>query len=166
MEAKSRIKNLTTRYFFIYKYGILGVIILLFLFEIIYIITRWNEIKIVGDWVILTISPLVFIINWIRLRNKVFRLEYDDDFLYVFQKAQDIVIPLENIKEVYISEKGGGWEIDFYNPETFGKKLHFQPSLFYPIGFRKAEERIHEFQRNIKKSKQKLPEIQKNALHS
>lgn len=166
MEAKSRIRNLTTRYFLIYKYGILGVIVLLFLFAMIYIITRWNEIRIAGYWVILAISPLVFILNWIRLRNKVFRLEYDDDFLYVFQEAQDIVIPLENIRDVYISEKGGMWEINLYNPETFGKKLHFTPSLLYPIGFRKAEERIHAFQRSIKKAKQKLPDIQKNALHS
>ena len=166
MGPKSKTKYLSTRYIFIQKYGILGVIIVLFLFAIIYIITRWNEIQIAGYWVLLAISPLVFILNWIRFRNKFFRLEYDDDFLYVFQEAQDIVIPLENIKEVYLSDKGGGWEIDFHNPETFGKKLHFTPSLFYPIGFRKCEERIHEFQRSMKKAKQKLPDVQRNTLHS
>jgi hypothetical protein len=43
-----------------------------------------------------------FIYLWIRINRNVHQVEFDDEFLYVIQKGQDILIPLENIKEVEI----------------------------------------------------------------
>ena len=162
MEAKSRIKNLTTRFFFLYKYGVLvlaGGVILLFIWA--GITKSRNIIE-----AILPLHWIWLIYLWIVVNQKVYRVEFDDDHLYVIKKGQDTLIPLENIKDVEIVSMGGVYRVDLYSPEDFGAKLYFKPSLLYPFNFKKKDALVNVLRSNIERAKQKPPSFQKNALHS
>ena len=104
--------------------------------------------------------------GWVRINRNVHRVEFDDDFLYVIQKGQDIIIPLENIKDVDIKTLGGVYEVELFQAEQLGKKFYFKPSLFYPFNFKKKDELVNVLRRNINRAYQKKQVWQPNALHS
>jgi hypothetical protein len=100
------------------------------------------------------------------MNNKLYHVEFDDEFLYVLGKKVDLVVPLENIKDVNLKTLIGHYEIIFYNPEQFGIKIYFKPSLLYPFNSKKKDELVNVLWQNINRAKMKQPHFQKNALHS
>jgi hypothetical protein len=104
--------------------------------------------------------------GWVRINRNVHRVEFDDEFLYVLQKGQDILIPLENIKEVEIISLGGVYEVELFNPEQLGKKFYFKPWLLYPFNFKKKDALVDILRSNINKALRKKQHFQANALHS
>lgn len=161
-----RINSLSTRYLGFYKNSILVLLIGLAGFLIFNSISSF---LITGRYFnsITTIGYALFLIyGWIRINRNVHRVEFDDEFLYVLQKGQDILIPLENIKEVEIKSLGGVYEVELFNPEQLGKKFYFKPSLLYPFNFKKKDALVDILRSNINKALRKKQHFQANALHS
>jgi len=164
--ANKRIKSLSTRYLGFYKNGVLVLLIsvgCIFLYGTIQVIIEgghyFNAIFTTGYW-------SFFIYGWIRINRNVHQVEFDDEFLYVIQKGQDILIPLENIKEVDIKSLGGVYEVELFNAEQLGKKFYFKPSLLYPFNFKKKDTLVNVLRSNINKALTKKQHFQANALHS
>ncbi|MBL7876076.1 MAG: hypothetical protein JNL53_10450, partial [Cyclobacteriaceae bacterium] len=135
-----RIKSLSTRYLGFYKMSVLAILTGVVCFIVIANIQ--NSIEAgrfqINNWFI-TGYFLFFVYLWIRMNRNVHRVEFDDEFLYVIQKGQDILIPLENVKEVDIKTLGGVYEVELYQAEQLGKKFYFKPSLLYPFNFKKKD---------------------------
>jgi len=161
-----RIKSLSTRYLGFYKNSVL-VILIGFVGFFIFMQAKSNlELGFrIFDWYI-TGYMSFFIYLWIRMNRNVHQVEFDNEFLYVIQKGQDILIPLENIKEVDIKTLGGVYEVELFQPEQLGKKFYFKPSLLYPFNFKKKDELVNVLRGNINRAYQKKQEFQRNALHS
>jgi hypothetical protein len=159
-----RIKNLSTRYLQFYKYGI-GAIIITLTTSIVYFETT----KASNPWLRFVFSMSwygYFAYLWWRINLKVYHVEFDDEYLYVQQKNQDVLIPLENIKDVNLISLGGVYKVDLYSPETFGDKFYFKPSLLYPFNHKKKEAVVDVLWANIEKAKKRKQVLQRNALMS
>ncbi len=164
--ANKRIKSLSTRYLAFYKNGVLFILIgvgCFLLYGAIRITFEdgnyFSALFTTGYW-------SFFIYGWIRINRNVHQVEFDDEFLYVIQKGQDILIPLENIKEVDIKSLGGVYEVELFNAEQLGKKFYFKPSLLYPFNFKKKDTLVNVLRSNINKALTKKQHFQANALHS
>jgi len=161
-----RIKSLSTRYLGFYKNSVLILLIgvvCFFLFGTIRLVIvdghYLNSLFTTAYW-------SFFIYGWIRINRNVHQVEFDKDFLYVIQKGQDILIPLENIKEVDIKSLGGVYEVELFNAEQLGKKFYFKPSLLYPFNFKKKDALVNVLRSNINKALRKKQHLPTNALHS
>ena len=156
---KSRITNLSTRFLWVYKEGVLAALIGVLLWFIIRSFYRPSD--------LLLIAPYTYLIySYIRINRKVFHVEFDDEFLYLIRKESDVLIPLQNIKDVTLKTMGGLYEIQLYHPEAVGDKIFYKPSLLYPFNF-KSKDRIADILRDKIEAAKKRPDvIQKNALMS
>ncbi|MCE2936677.1 MAG: hypothetical protein ACK5V5_02000 [Cyclobacteriaceae bacterium] len=107
-----------------------------------------------------------FLYLWYRVNRSVYHVEFDDEFLYVKLKASDLIIPLENIKDVNLVSLGGVYRVDLYCKELIGDKFYFKPSLLYPLNHKKKEAVVDILWKNINQAKQKRTFVPRNALHS
>jgi len=162
-----RIKSLSTRYLGFYKNSVLVILVGVVGFIVCAnIMTSIQSGRLqLNNW-FTTGYFLFFVYLWIRMNRNVHRVEFDDEFLYVIQKGQDILIPLENIKEVDIKTLGGVYEVELFQAEQVGKKFYFKPSLLYPFNFKMKDELVNVLRRNINRAYLKKQEVQRNALHS
>ena len=158
-----RIKNLSTRFLTLYKYGtaifILGIVAALVGSEFLATERQGHLIS-----VLLTYGYFLYL--WWKANIKVFHVEFDDDFFYVRQIHHDVLIPLENIKDVNLVSIVGLYKVDLYSHETFGDKFYFKPSLLYPFNHKKKEALVDVLWANIEKAKKRKQVIQRNALMS
>ncbi len=69
------------------------------------------------------------------MTQKLEMVSFDDNFLYILRKDQEILLPLENIQSVEISTLGGVYKVTVFHPEQLGKEFFFKPSLLYPLNF-------------------------------
>lgn len=167
-ELKSqRIKSLSTRYLWFYKNSVLVILVGVIVFLIYGNIESYRESGrlFINSWFV-TGYIFFFIYLWFRMNRNVHRVEFDEDYLYVIQKGQDILIPLENIKEVDIKTMGGVYEVELYAAEQLGKKFYFKPSLLYPFNYKEKDTQVNILRRNINRAQQKKQHFQANALHS
>jgi hypothetical protein len=163
MAEKSRIKNLSTRFLLFYKYG---VVLLLSLF-VLWIV--WQEIQSSKSWSSRLYLPLVWsylVFQWIKAHLKVYRVEFDDEFLYVLSRGQDLLIPLENIKDIEMKSLGGVWRVELFYADVMGDHFYFKPSLLYPLNYKSKDALVNLLWKKIEIAKGKKPEFQANALHS
>jgi hypothetical protein len=162
-----RVKRLSTRYLGFYKYGVIVFIVIAILFLAGYQIINlfYKENRFVGS-ILSYVYLIAVMVGWLRVNRNVHRVEFDNDFLYVILKDQDILIPLENIKEVDIKSLGGVYEVELYQPEQLGKKFYFKPSLLYPFNFKRKDALVNVLRKNINLAQQKKRTHQANSLHS
>ncbi len=166
-ELKSqRIKSLSTRYLGFYKYSVLVVLVVLFLFFIYLAAQTYMAGKYYYSSFFNVFYFGFFVYGWIRINRNVHQVEFDNEFLYVILKDQDILIPLENIKEVDIKTLGGVYEVELYAAEQLGKKFYFKPSLLYPFNYKEKDTQVNILRRNINRAQQRKQHFQANALHS
>jgi hypothetical protein len=167
-ELKSqRISSLSTRYLWLYKNSMLVILISVICFLIYGNFESYPEsggFSITSWFVTGQFSFLIYL--WIRMNRNIHRVEFDHEFLYVVQKGQDILIPLENIKEVDIKTLGGVYEVELYAAEQLGKKFYFKPSLLYPFNYKKKDDLVNILRRNINRAQARKQHFQANALHS
>ena len=161
-----RIKSLSTRYLGFYKNSVvlvLGGLLLLFIYFAAqtYLAGKYYYSSFLN---VFYFGFLIF--GWIRINRNVHRVEFDSEFLYVILKDQDILIPLENIKEVDIKSLGGVYEVELYQAEQLGEKFYFKPSLLYPFNFKKKDALVNVLRKNINLAQQKKRTYQANSLHS
>ena len=164
MVAKSRIKNLSTRFHWLYKNGTL-----IFLGGLICFLVYSAFQNVSAHGLIGSMQPLFWIYLiwlWYWVNRRVYRTEFDDEFLYIIRKNQDTLIPLENVKDVNLVSMGGVYRVDLYAKEDFGDRFYFKPSLLYPFNHKKKEALVNILWSNIEKAKNKKQEFKRNALHS
>jgi hypothetical protein len=100
------------------------------------------------------------------MNRKVFHVEFDDEFLYLIRKEADVLIPLQNIKDIELKTMGGVYQIKLHHPEAVGDLIYYKPSLLYPFNF-KSKDRIADVLRHkVELAKHKPDVFQKNALMS
>lgn len=97
---------------------------------------------------------------------KVYRVEFDDEFLYVISKGQDLLIPLENIKDIEMKTLGGMWRVDLFYKDVLGDYFYFKPSLIYPLNYKSKDALVNLLWKKIELAKMRKQEIQPNALQS
>ncbi len=162
---KSRIRNLSTRYLGFYKYGLIVVILIIFSGILFYYRETLFAKGSFSSWYFPFYWAYLFYLWW-RVNRKVFHVEFDQEFMYLKQKDQDLLIPLENIKDVNLASIEGVYKVDLYATELFGNKFYFKPSLLYPFNHKKKEALVDVLWANIEKAKSKKQHFQRNALHS
>lgn len=162
-----RIKSLSTRYLGFYKNSVLVILLGVVCFLMYANIRSYIESERFqfNSWFTSGYFSF-FVYLWIRMNRNVHQVEFDDEFLYVIQKGRDILIPLENVKEVDIKSLGGVYEVELFNAEQLGKKFYFKPSLLYPFNFKKKDALVNVLRNNINKALRKKQHFQANALHS
>jgi hypothetical protein len=164
-KPKSRIKNLSTRFLNFYKYGIVSLIVILVAGLLVNGYIGFKENGRIDNY----FMPFLwgqFIYFWLRVNSKVFHIEFDEEFLYLIQKKQDILIPLENIKDVEIVSLGGVYKVTLYAKDQVGDLIYFKPSLLYPFNFKAKDKLVDILRHNINEAKKKVRVYQKNALYS
>ncbi len=171
MSKKSRVNNLSTRFLELYRYGSIVIAILLLSGLIFYSFDDEVREQIGSkEKLFTTIYPVLvlgFIVyQWLKAHSKVFKVEFDDDYLYIIKRNQDIMIPLENIKNINMKSLGGMWKVDLMYADTIGDHFYFKPSLLYPLNYRSKDELVNLLWRKIEVAKTKKQEFQKNALTS
>ncbi len=102
----------------------------------------------------------------IRMVTKFQQVSFDDDFLYVYLKKQDYIVPLENIESVEIESLGGVYKVNLYHPEQLGKEFYFKTSLLYPLNAKKKDALVNVLRKKIDLAKSKRQVYQRNALMS
>jgi hypothetical protein len=102
----------------------------------------------------------------IRMISKLHRVSFDDDFLYVYMRKQDYIIPLENIESVEIESLGGVYKVNLYHPEQLGKEFYFKTSLLYPLNAKKMDALVNVLRKKIDLAKSRRQTFQRNALMS
>lgn len=165
MQGKSRITNLSTRFLTLYKaagyifIGLSATALIYFTVLRFFSESKFN----------LFFSTAYFFYGlylWWKMNRNVYHVEFDDEFLYVILKKNDILIPLENIKDINIKTLGGVYRVDLYNAEQLGSTIYFKPSLLYPFNSKKKDELVNVLWQKINKAKMKQPYFERNALHS
>jgi ABC-type transport system involved in multi-copper enzyme maturation permease subunit len=157
-DKPNRITNLSTRYLLFYKISTLTLLILILIGFLVYSIVKRPLIgALVWVW---------FIWRYIKVNQRVYHVEFDDQYLYVIRKESDILIPLQNIRDVELRTIGGLYEIELYNPEIIGDKIYYKPSLLYPFNFKAKDAIADKLRGFIERAKRKPVEYQKNALMS
>lgn len=164
LAEKSRVKNLSTRYLRFYKQGV-GVLIFLAMAGFFYLEIDTKE-KIKPSMFFWPIYYGYFLYLWWKINQLVYHVEFDDEFMYVKQKEQDLLIPLENIKDINLISIGGVYKVELYAKELFGDTFYFKPSLLYPFNHKKKEALVDLLWANIETAKRKKQDFQRNALHS
>lgn len=166
MAEKSRIRNLSTRFLGLYRYGFVFVMTV-FLGFLLYDSSTsgfsWGTI-ISKLYFPLTWGYLIFI--WIRAHLKVYKVEFDDEFLYVIKKEHDLLIPLENIKDIEMKSLGGMWRVDLFYADVIGDHFYFKPSLLYPLNYKSKDTLVNLLWKKIEEAKRKKQVFQMNALQS
>ncbi len=165
MAEKSRIRNLSTRYLEFYRYGF---IVLLTAFAGFLLFQSVEDFRNKGF-----LSSLYFpfawsflIYTWFKAHVKVYKVEFDDDYLYIIRRKGDVLIPLENVKDIAMKTLGGMWKVELYYTDIIGDHFYFKPSLLYPLNYKSKDKLVNLLWQKIEIAKQKRPGIQSNALHS
>ncbi len=166
MTEKIRIQNLSTRWLiqfkilFIVVYVCLGIGMTLgYMFDL-----DTGRFKPTGIIMVIPYGWLFYLL--IRTTAKLHRVEFDDEFLYVLRKNQDLIIPLENIESVEIATIGGVYKVNLYHPDQLGKEFYFKQSLWYPLNYKRCDDLVNVLRRSIAQAKMRVRTIQPNALHS
>ena len=166
MAEKNRVRNLSTRWLLPFKVVVFAIYTALCV-GILFSYTQHGGNF--ADWAFGLVNGGFFIYFFYRLMkitSKLYRIEFDNDFLYVLLKNQDMVIPLENIESVEISTIGGVYKVNLFHPEQLGDHFYFKMSLFYPLNYQSKDELVNVLRKNIDLAKRRKSDFIKNALHS
>lgn len=102
----------------------------------------------------------------VRMTQKLQRVSFDREFLYVQRPAQELLIPLANIKAVEIATLGGVYKVTLFSPEQLGEEFFFKPSILYPLNFQKKDALVNQLRTAIEHAKREERPLPKNALAS
>lgn len=168
MPQKTRIQNLSTRWLTLFKALIILVYVSVWIsFSYLYMIDdEAGSLKIGFEAIGMSLCYGGLFYLLIRMTLKLHRIEFDDEFLYVLRKNQDLIIPLENIESVEIATVGGVYKVNLYHADQLGKEFYFKQSLWYPFNYKRCDELVNVLRRNIALAKNRIRTVHANALHS
>lgn len=101
-----------------------------------------------------------------RISGKLQQLSFDDRFAYVQMKGHELLIPLENIKDVELKTILGTYEVMLHHPEQFGRSFFFKISLLHPLNHKRKEELVDRFWEAVEKAKRHREVLRPNTLLS
>ncbi len=165
MTNKSRIRNLSTRFLELYRYGVIFIGTLILAAIIYYSVDQFSMKRFFETFYFPAFWGFI-IYKWLDAHRKVFKVEFDDDYLYIIKRNQDILIPLENIKDIEMKSLGGMWRVDLMYADVIGDHFYFKPSLLYPLNFRSKDELVNLLWKKIEVAKTKKQYFSTNALTS
>jgi hypothetical protein len=166
MAEKNRIRNLSTRWLLPFKIIVFAIYTCLCV-GIAY--TFLDDAHNIVDWLMGLMMAASYCYIFYRLMlvtAKLHRIEFDQSYLYVLLRKQDMVIPLENIKSVEILTLGGVYKVTLYAAEQLGDVFYFKLSLWYPLNYQSKDALVNLFRFSIDKAKSKKQEFPINALRS
>lgn len=166
MAEKNRIRNLSTRWLVPFKIVLFSVYTGLCVMIAYFFVDDANNL---ADWFGGLLMATTYCYIFYRLMivtSKLYQVEFDQDFLYVIQRNQDMIIPLENIESVEIATLGGVYKVNLFHGEQLGNHFYFKLSLFYPLNASSKDELVNVLRRYIVKARSKPSEQFHNALHS
>lgn len=164
MTPEKRIRNLSTRWLKLFKLFIITAYVALCITVSYALVLRTGTFNLagLGSW----LMYLWFFYLLIRMTVKLQRVEFDDQFLYVLKKNQDIIIPLENIESVEIATVGGVYKVNLFHADLIGNFFYFKQSLWYPLNYKQCDGLVNVLRKNIALAKLKKQEPARHALHS
>ncbi|HQQ97761.1 MAG TPA: hypothetical protein PLX35_10875 [Cyclobacteriaceae bacterium] len=112
------------------------------------------------------IPTVIFLYQFYGLYIGIKPVEFDDEFLYVFEKGYEVVVPLKNIKRIDIINLGGIYKVTLFDPIQSGYNILFKPSLIYPLDFRKQDQKVATLRSYIRRARGAQDVLPGNALHS
>lgn len=98
---------------------------------------------------------VLFVLSYVRRTLKLRNIEYDDDNIYIVDKAQEVVIPFISVKKIKLQSLDGVHSIFLSEHLGLGKEIWFKSSLWYPFNFKKVDEEVYRLQLKIEKVKSK-----------
>lgn len=166
MPEKTRIRNLSTRWLKPLKIWFYALYAGLCITIVWFYVT--NADSVLGIFLGLGQASIYIwiFVRLIRLVSKLHRVEFDKDYLYVLQRNQDLIIPLENIESIEIATLGGVYKVNLYHADQVGKDFYFKQSLWYPFNYKRCDFLVNELRRNINSAKCRKYITPVNALHS
>lgn len=166
MAEKNRVRNLSTRWLLPFKVVVFAIYIALCVAILFSYLQHGDNFFDITLGLVNAGFFVYFFFRLMKMTSKLYRVEFDNDFLYVLLKNQDMVIPLENIESVEISTVGGVYKVNLFHPEQLGDHFYFKMSLFYPLNYQSKDELVNVLRRNIVLARGRKSEFAKNALHS
>lgn len=166
MAEKNRVQNLSTRWLLPFKVVVLAAYIGICTTILFSYIDRSRHLFSLVLGLANAGFFIYFFFRLMRMTIKLYRVEFDNEFLYVLLKRQDMVIPLENIESVEISTIGGVYKVNLYHPEQLGGHFYFKLSLLYPLNYQSKDALVNVLRKSIDKAKARKQELPRNALHS
>jgi len=160
-----RIKQLSTRYLTFYRVFGISILTALLLLVIGYAIIRIRS----GADTAPFFAAIIYMWAMYKLIIFIYRthnVEFDDEYLYILRKHADLIIPLENIKNVEIVSLGGLFKVILYETEQVGKEFYFKPSLLYPLNYKHKDKLVNLLRAKIEAAKRKKRSYQANTLMS
>jgi hypothetical protein len=148
--TKPRIRRLSTRYLTTFRMTIYVTYSAILFTLLYYAFTRVGAFTVFGNLLIYG----YWLYSLIRILDKLKKVEFDDDYLYVIGKTSDILIPLENIESVEIVTIGGVYKVNLYFEDSIGKYFYFKPSIFYPMNYQTKDRLVNLLRERINHAKQ------------
>lgn len=102
----------------------------------------------------------------VRMTRNLQEVSFDGTYMYVKNKIQDLVIPLENIEAVEVHTLGGTYKVNLYHAEQLGREFYFKCSMLYPLNYKRKDALVNVLRKYIEKAKGKRHVMPQNALQS
>lgn len=122
-----------------------------------------------GDWVggfaMAGLYGYGIVALWRMARNQR-QVAFDDRFAYLKMRGHELLIPLENVKDIELKTMLGTYEVTLYHPEQFGTSFFFKVSLLYPLNHRQKELLIDRFWEAVERARKRGADLPRNALMS
>jgi len=166
LAEKNRIRNLSTRWLTPFK------IALFVIYSVLFLGIVWSfvdDVHNISDWFsgIMMAGVYGYLFYHLMLvTTKLYRVEFDQEYLYVLLRKQDILIPLENIESIEIATLGGVYKVNLFHKDQLGDHFYFKLSLFYPINAKSKDALVNVLRKYVVQARGKRQEIMPNALHS
>lgn len=166
VEKGNRIRNLSTRWLTAFK------IVVYMVYTTLCMAITWVLVNRGDNWISALLGLanagvyIYFFYRLIRVTAKLYRVEFDHDYLYVLQKHQDLLIPLENIESVEIATLGGVYKVNLYDADQLGDHFYFKLSLWYPLNYKSKDALVNLLRSTINKAKKRPSQDVRNTLHS
>ena len=97
---------------------------------------------------------------------KIKNVSYDDSSVYYDKNGYEVQIPFEDIRDIEIKTISGIYIINLYRPSQDGSTIMFKTSLWYPLNFKKEDEKVNELRYKIEKYRRQLPQNYNEQLAS
>ena len=109
------------------------------------------------NYILLLYLPVIwyFSFNAAQQSKKLKTISFDDSSVYYEKDGYEVQIPFEDIKSIELYK---GWSINLYRPTQDGDQIFFQPSVWYPLNFRKKDAEIDKLRDKIDQYMRTLPE--------
>lgn len=163
MVEKRRITRISTRFLVLFKVVALAAYTAMACGLAWFLVVRYD------DWyfILNAVLYLYWLYRLVKVLLRMYYVEFDADFLYVRRRgSQEVMIPLENIKDVDIRSIGGVYRVALLYDDVVGRTFYFKPSLLYPLNYRAKDERVFLLREYIARAKRRRQIIPANALTS